>query len=91
MSAHVTPVRTYVLVFVTLMVLTALTVGAETVDFGAFADTVTLAIAFTKAALVVWIFMHVRYSARLSKLAILSSLLWLVIFFALTLADYLTR
>ena len=91
MASHVTPIRTYVAVFLALMVLTALTVGAEFVDFGVFGDTVTLLIAFTKASLVVWIFMHVRSSAPLSKLSVVSGILWLVILFGLTLSDYLTR
>ena len=91
MATHVTSLRTYVGVFLTLLVLTGLTVGAEFIEFGALADTVTILIAFTKATLVVWIFMHVRSSAPLSKLAVVSGLLWLVILFGLTLSDYLTR
>lgn len=91
MAHHVTPLRDYILVFLALMVLTAVTVGVAFVDLGVWNDVVALGIAFIKATLVVMIFMNVRHSARLSKLTVLSGLVWLVILFGLTLTDYMTR
>ena len=91
MAHHVTSLRDYILVFLALMVLTAVTVGVAFVDLGVWNDVVALGIAFIKATLVVMIFMNVRHSARLSKLTVLSGLVWLVILFGLTLADYMTR
>jgi len=91
MAHHVTPLRDYILVFLALMVLTAVTVGVAFVDLGIWNDIVALGIAFVKATLVVMIFMNVRHSARLSKLTVLAGLVWLVILFGLTLADYMTR
>ena len=91
MSENVTSPITYLLVFLALMVLTAVTVGASYVNLGAFNNLVALAIAFTKAALVVWIFMNMRHASPLSRLAAAGGLLWLVILFGLTLADYWTR
>ena len=91
MAHNVTPIRDYLLVFLALMVLTAITVGVAFIDLGAWNDVVALSIAMLKATLVVLIFMNVRYSARLSKISIVSGLLWLIILFGLTLADYMTR
>ena len=91
MSQNVTSPAAYLAVFGALMVLTGLTVGAAYLDAGGFNDLIAMAIAFTKATLVVWIFMGMRHASPLSKLAAAGGLLWLVILFGLTLADYWTR
>ena len=52
---------------------------------------VALIIAGTKAGVIIWYFMHVKYSSRLTQLFAVSGVLWLVIMFAFTFADYFTR
>jgi cytochrome c oxidase subunit 4 len=93
MSGHapITPVRTLVMIFVTLIIATALTVFAATRDFGALNTPVALAIAVTKASLVITFFMAVRYNTPLTKVVVISGFLWLFILFGLGLNDYLTR
>ena len=91
MSNHVTSIGTYLLIFLALMVGTALTVAVAFVELGRFNDLVALSIAVAKATLVILFFMHVRYSSRMTKLTIVASLLWLLILFGLTLSDYLSR
>ncbi len=91
MSLHVVSVRTYVLVFLALMVGTALTVYAAFQHLGPLNDLVALAIAGAKASLVILFFMHVRHSTRLTWLVVAAGFFWLAIFFAFTLSDYLTR
>ncbi len=91
MSEHVTSPKTYLLVFLALMVLTAVTVAVAFLHLGPFNDVVALTIAVTKASLVVLIFMHVRYSTPFTKLVVISGFLWLGFLIALTLADYFTR
>lgn len=92
MSLHITPLRHYIGVFLALMVLTFLTVWVSTVHLGdPWNDVAAMAIAVLKATLVVLIFMHVRHSTRLTKLVVVSGFLWLLILFAFTLSDYLTR
>ena len=88
---HVTPFRTYLLIFGALMVLTAITVAVAFVDLGILNDVVALAIAVVKATLVVLFFMHVRHSQTMTKLTVVASFFWLAILIGLTLADYLTR
>jgi cytochrome c oxidase subunit 4 len=91
MSEHVVTPGTYLLIFGTLMVLTAVTVGVALLDLGFLNIFAALFIALCKAVLVVLIFMHVRYSRRIIPLVIGSSLLWLAILIALTITDFMSR
>ncbi len=91
MSAHIVPRTTYYAIFAALMVLTAITVWVSAIDLGALNTVVALAIAGFKAVLVVLFFMHVKYSTRLTKVAVVGGIYWLGILLALTLSDYLTR
>ena len=77
--------------FGALIVGTALTVGAAEVDLGALNNVVMLAIACTKALLVILFFMHVRWSSRLTWVVAASGFVWLLILFGITMTDYLTR
>jgi cytochrome c oxidase subunit 4 len=90
-SVHVAPLKVYCLVFLALIVLTAVTVAAAFVDLGALNTVIMIAIAGTKATLVVLYFMHVRYGSRLIPLVILSSIFWLAILFVLLFCDYANR
>jgi cytochrome c oxidase subunit 4 len=90
-STHVVPVRTYLAVFLALMVLTTITVGAAFVDLGPLNLPIALAIACSKATLVILYFMHVRYGTRLVPVIVGGSILWLLILFAFLLGDYFTR
>ncbi len=87
----VTPLRTYLLIFASLMVLTAITVGVAFLDLGVLNDVVALAIAMLKATLVILFFMHVRHSRTMTKLTLVAAFFWLAILIGLTMADYLTR
>ena len=92
MSAHpITSVRTYVLVFVALIVATVLTYFAALVDIGWLNTPVALGIALAKASLVVIFFMGVRFNTPLTKVVVVAGLFWLLIMFVLTMNDYLTR
>ena len=53
-------------------------------------NVVMLAIACTKALLVILFFMHVRWSTRLTWVVAASGFFWLLILFGITMADYLT-
>lgn len=88
---HVTSVGVYILVFAALLVLTGLTVFVSTLDLGYMNTPLALAIAVTKATLVILFFMHVIHSTRLTWVVILAALLWLGVLFVLTFSDYLTR
>ena len=100
MSVHAVPVRTLLLVFGTLMVLSALTVGVAHVNIAAhqakgwvnvWNDAAAMAIALTKAVVVVLFFMNVRSSTVLTKVVLFSAVLFLFVLFGFTLSDYFTR
>lgn len=78
-------------VFAALMIFTTLTVWAAFQHLGAWNTPIALGIAVTKAVLVALIFMHLRYSPRLTSLVVAASVLWLAILIVITISDYLTR
>ena len=88
---HVTPVRTYVYVFLALLVGTGLTVAASLFDMGWANTPVAMAIAITKALLVLYFFMELRQSTRMTALTAAAGFFWLVLMIGLFLMDYGTR
>jgi cytochrome c oxidase subunit 4 len=88
---HPTSTTTYFLVFGALLVLTAATVWASTWKVGGWHTPIALAIAVTKATLIVLFFMHALESGRLVHLIIVSAVLWLAILIGLAWTDYSTR
>ncbi len=92
MSEHVVSTKSYVGVWIALLILTVLTAGVSFIDLGPLNTVVALCIATFKALLVVLIFMHVKYtSEKMTKVVILSAVFWLFILLALSLSDYGTR
>ena len=91
MSNHILPKKTYYLVGGALMVLLAITVGVAFIPLGPFNVLVALAIAVTKALLVVLYFMHVKYNSKLTWVFASGGVLWLLIMIILTMGDFIAR
>jgi cytochrome c oxidase subunit 4 len=91
MSDHAITPRTYYVVFAVLMVLLLATIAVAYIHLGPFNIVAALAIAITKALLVVLYFMHARTSDRLVWVFIAAGLVWLVILLGGTAHDVLTR
>jgi cytochrome c oxidase subunit 4 len=91
MSQHGDSLGTYLAVFATLLVFTAITVAVAFVDLGVMSNVVALGIATVKATLVLLFFMHVRGSSALTKVDIASGIVFFAILVAFTLSDTLTR
>ena len=89
--SHIVPYRTFILIWIVLLILTGVTVGVAQIDLGAMNIWVALTIATCKSALVVTIFMHLKYEQMLFKLAVLAALSILAIFIGFTLLDVLYR
>lgn len=83
--------RTYLAIFSSLMVLTAITVYVAFLDMGPYNNLVAMAIAVTKATLVVLYFMHLKVSSVLNKVAIGSTMFFFVLLIGLVFADIVTR
>ena len=88
---HIVSPKVYVVIFLTLLALTSLTVGASFIEMGIFNPIIALGIAVIKAVLVVLFFMHVKYSTKLTKLTVGAGVFSFFILIGMTLADYFTR
>lgn len=92
MSEPASSLKLYVGIWLTLMVCTALTVGAAFVDLGHMNTVVALTIATFKAILVVLYFMHVKHAhERMIKPVVISGFFFLLLLLGLSMADYTTR
>jgi cytochrome c oxidase subunit 4 len=90
-ARHIVGPGVYLVILFALLVGTALTVWASYVDLGFWNPIIALAIATTKAVLVVLFFMHVWYSTKLTKLTILAGIFMFLVLISMTLTDYISR
>ena len=88
---HVVSPKVYLTIVAALLLGTALTVWASFIDLGPWNPVIALAIACTKAVLVVLFFMHVKYSSKLTKLTLISGFFIFLAIISMTLADYMSR
>jgi cytochrome c oxidase subunit 4 len=65
--------------------------GVAQIHLGPWNLPVALAIAIIKMVLVILVFMHVKYSSRLTWLFAAAGFIWLVIMVDLTMSDFMTR
>jgi cytochrome c oxidase subunit 4 len=90
-SNHIVSPGLYVAIFLALLVLTAVTVGVTYINLGVFNLAVAMAIAVTKASLVILFFMHVKYSPKIIKVTVGMSFFFLAIMMIMVMSDYLSR
>ncbi len=98
---HIVSPVIYLTILAALLVGTGLTVWASYIDLGEWhmAQGITvfwnpvlaLAIACTKAILVVLFFMHVKYSTKLTKLTVIAGAFIFLGLISMTMADYMSR
>jgi cytochrome c oxidase subunit 4 len=92
LAHRIVPVRLYLAVFAALIVLTGVTVFVAFHHLGdPWNDVVAMAIAITKATLVVLFFMHVKYSTAMVKLTVIAAVLFLITLIGITWSDYWAR
>lgn len=85
------PYRTFLIVWVLLLALTATTVAVSRIHLGPLNIWAALGIAGLKSTLVIFIFMHLKYERLLFKLCLLITLVTLAVFIGLTFFDVLYR
>ena len=88
---HIISIRTYLLVFISLLFLTAGTVVSAQFDFGSFNIIIALLIASFKSSLVLLFFMHLYYDNKVNLALILGSVVFLALFIGLTMIDVTRR
>jgi cytochrome c oxidase subunit IV len=89
-TTHVSK-KLYFSVWLALLVLLFATWAAAEINLGIFNNVLALGIAFSKMALVLLFFMHVKYEKRLTWVFVAAGFIWLLIMFGYTLGDYLSR
>ena len=78
---------TYVIIWLTLLALTATTITVAGMHLGRFSTLTALVIASIKASLVLWFFMHLKYEKRLFKYLLLVPIVTLTVTIGLTFLD----
>jgi len=82
---------TYILVWLALLAFTSITVTIAGVDLGRYTLFIALTIAAIKSALVINIFMHIKFDEPIFKVFIGISGATLLVIFALTFFDFIYR
>ena len=88
---HILTPLNYVFVFGSLLLGTAITVGAAYINLGVLNPIVALGIACTKATIVILFFMHVKYQSRLIKMTVGAGFFTFLVLIGMTLSDYMSR
>ena len=88
---HIVSPLEYSYVFGTLLVFTAITVGAAYVDLKWANPVIALAIASFKAVVVILFFMHVKYQSRLIKMTVGAGFFTFFVLIMMTMSDYISR
>lgn len=88
---HVLPFKLYVNVFLSLLVLTVITVWVAQFDFGSLNTLIAMLVATVKATLVALYFMHLKYDDKMNTVCLLGGVFFLVVMFAFIAIDVYTR
>lgn len=88
---HVMPLKVYFTVFITLLVMTAITIFVSHLNLGEASIYPAMAVAIFKAFLVSYFFMHLKYDYRFNSLVFITSILFLGVFIIFTMTDLMTR
>lgn len=86
-SHHTPGYRLFIIIWAILLVFTAITVSVAQYDLGFLNVLVAMAIATTKACLVIFFFMHLKYENLTFKLMVLVAFIILAIFIGFTFFD----
>jgi len=81
----------YVLIWLILLSLTIATVAVAGIDLGKLTLSVALLIAAIKSALVINIFMHIKFDDKIFKVFLLVALMTMLVVFVLTSTDIFFR
>ncbi len=91
MSAHPSSSKSYVLTFVALLFLTAITVAASYFDFGILNVPIAIGIATVKMSAVCLIFMGLRFERGFNSFIFVGSFACIIVFLLFTFSDIAFR
>jgi cytochrome c oxidase subunit IV len=84
---YIVRTKTFVLVWTALVILTGVTIMAAEMRMGRWSMLANLLIASTKASLVLWFFMHLKYENKLFKMLFLVPIATITIIIGMTFFD----
>ncbi len=86
-DTHTVKPRTFIAVWIALLILTGVTIEAAHLQMGEWSMLANILIASTKASLVLWFFMHLKYEKKFFKALFLVPLGTITIIIGLTFFD----
>lgn len=78
-------------VWVGLLVLLGLTLGASYAKWGSLSTALSFLISALKTLLIAYFYMHLKREKGMTRIFALAGVAWLVVLFSLTLSDYIGR
>ncbi len=85
---HIVPYRTYFLVLVLLLTFTGISVAVTQIELSRWATLAALLLASTKSAVVLAVFMHLKFDQRVYKVMAIFVVLVITAVIVLTFFDY---
>jgi len=85
---HIVPYRTYGLILILLLVLTGISVAVTQIELSRWSTLAALLLASTKSAVVLAVFMHLKFDQRVYKVMAIFVLLVILAVIVLTFFDY---
>jgi len=84
---NITGYRTYFIVWICLLILTAATVAVSNLELGKHGALTSIIIASVKASLILLFFMHLKYERFLIKAMLLLTIMTIAVIVGLTFSD----
>lgn len=85
---HIVPYRSYALILVLLLILTGISVAVTQIELTRWATIAALLLASTKSAVVLAIFMHLKFDQTIYKVMAIFVLMIIIAVIVLTFFDY---
>ncbi len=86
-ETHVVSSRTFITVWIALIILTGITIEAAHLRMGKWSMLANILIASAKASLVLWFFMHLKYERKIFKVLFLVPIATITVIIGLTFFD----
>ena len=87
-TPHIVPYRTYALILLVLLTFTATSVAVTQIELTRWATLVAMLLASTKSAIVLAVFMHLKFDQRVYKVMAIFVVLVITAVIVLTFFDY---
>jgi len=88
---HIVPYKTYLIVLLTLIVLTFISIAVTSIELGTLTVTTALLLATIKTSLVLYYFMHLKFDQKIYLIMVLGVIAIFVLVIIITFIDYLYR